>query len=56
MGLQQSNAGYGLLDYAQLLIDRKKIELGLDEDAYLSKDDLFDSIYSSSKYFIIVST
>jgi len=33
------NNGVVLLDYAQLLIDRKKVALNLDEDAYLSKED-----------------
>ena len=43
------NNGVVLLDYAQLLIDRKKIELGLDENEYLSKEDLFNSIVTAGK-------
>jgi multidrug efflux pump subunit AcrB len=43
------NNGVVLLDYAQLLIDRKKIELGLDEDAYLSTNDLFESIVQAGR-------
>ena len=38
------NNGVVLLDYAQLLIDRKKIELGLEENEYLPKEALFNSI------------
>ena len=43
------NNGVVLLDYAQLLIDRKKYERGLDEDNYLSKEDLFNSIVQAGK-------
>jgi len=43
------NNGVVLLDYAQLLIDRKKIELGLAEDAYLSRNDLFESIIRAGR-------
>jgi len=43
------NNGVVLLDYAQLLIDRKKNELDLDEDEYLSKEDLFESIVKAGK-------
>ncbi len=43
------NNGVVLLDYAQLLIDRKKAELGLDEDQYLNSSDLFDSIVLAGK-------
>ncbi|MFC0603740.1 efflux RND transporter permease subunit [Winogradskyella pulchriflava] len=43
------NNGVVLLDYAQLLIDRKKNELDLDEDEYLSRDDLFESIVKAGK-------
>ncbi|HEY5687303.1 MAG TPA: efflux RND transporter permease subunit [Yeosuana sp.] len=43
------NNGVVLLDYAQLLIDRKKYERGLDEDDYLSKEDLFNSIVLAGK-------
>jgi len=38
------NNGVVLLDYAQLLIDRKKIKLGLEANEYLQKEDLFASI------------
>lgn len=38
------NNGVVLLDYAQLVIDRKKNELDLDEDEYLEKEDLLNSI------------
>jgi multidrug efflux pump subunit AcrB len=43
------NNGVVLLDYAQLLIDRKKNDLDLDEDDYLSEDDLFESIVKAGK-------
>jgi len=43
------NNGVVLLDYAQLLIDRKKIELGLEEGAYLSRNDLFESIIKAGR-------
>jgi len=43
------NNGVVLLDYAQLLIDRKKFELGLDEEDYLDKEDLFKSIVQAGK-------
>ncbi len=43
------NNGVVLLDYAQLLIDRKKYELGLDENAFLPKQDLFNSIVQAGK-------
>tara|TARA_R110002124_G_scaffold17532_2_gene73110 strand:+ start:98575 stop:102090 length:3516 start_codon:yes stop_codon:yes gene_type:complete len=43
------NNGVVLLDYAQLLIDRKKNELDLDETDYLSKDDLLVSIIKAGK-------
>jgi multidrug efflux pump subunit AcrB len=43
------NNGVVLLDYAQLLIDRKKNELDLDEDTYLTKEDLFESIVKAGK-------
>jgi multidrug efflux pump len=43
------NNGVVLLDYAQLLIDRKKYELGLDDDEYLQASDLFDCIVTSGK-------
>jgi len=43
------NNGVVLLDYAQLLIDRKKIELGLEENQYLPKEDLFHSIVKAGR-------
>ena len=38
------NNGVVLLDYAQLLIDRKKDELDLEDDEYLDKTTLFEAI------------
>lgn len=43
------NNGVVLLDYAQLLIDRKKAKLDLDEDDYLTNEDLFESIVNAGK-------
>ena len=43
------NNGVVLLDYAQLLMDRKKIELGLEEDQYLPKEELFHSIVKAGR-------
>jgi len=43
------NNGVVLLDYAQLLIDRKKIELGLDEREYLDTQSLFESIVQAGR-------
>tara|TARA_R110002073_G_scaffold108336_5_gene243556 strand:- start:132363 stop:135851 length:3489 start_codon:yes stop_codon:yes gene_type:complete len=43
------NNGVVLLDYAQLLIDRKKIALGLDENEYLNTQDLFESIVQAGR-------
>ncbi|WP_417199289.1 efflux RND transporter permease subunit [Bizionia sp.] len=43
------NNGVVLLDYAQLLIDRKKHELDLEDHEYLSKEDLFESIVRAGK-------
>jgi len=43
------NNGVVLLDYAQLLIDRKKIENNLDKNDYLNKDDLFEAIVRAGK-------
>ncbi|MBU2997682.1 efflux RND transporter permease subunit [Cellulophaga baltica] len=43
------NNGVVLLDYAQLLIDRKKNDLDLEEDDYLTEDDLFESIVKAGK-------
>lgn len=43
------NNGVVLLDYAQLIIDRKKNALDLDEEAYLQTDDLFEAIVKAGK-------
>ena len=43
------NNGVVLLDYAQLLIDRKKIELGVDENDYLDTQSLFESIVQAGR-------
>ncbi|MFT5102561.1 MAG: multidrug efflux pump [Candidatus Latescibacterota bacterium] len=43
------NNGVVLLDYAQLLIDRKKNELNIDEKEYLEKDALLASIIKAGK-------
>lgn len=43
------NNGVVLLDYAQLLIDRKKHQLDLDNSEYLTKDALFESIVKAGK-------
>jgi len=43
------NNGVVLLDYAQLLIDRKKEELQLDENDYLNKEELFNSIVKAGR-------
>lgn len=43
------NNGVVLLDYAQLLIDRKKVQLDMDEDQYLEVDDLFEAIVRAGK-------
>jgi multidrug efflux pump subunit AcrB len=43
------NNGVVLLDYAQLLIDRKKHDLNLDKEDYLEEDDLFESIVKAGK-------
>ncbi len=43
------NNGVVLLDYAQLLVDRKKIELDIAEDDYLTTEDLFESIVKAGK-------
>lgn len=43
------NNGVVLLDYAQLLIDRKKNELDLDEDEFLPKEELFNQIVKAGK-------
>jgi len=43
------NNGVVLLDYAQLVIDRKKNTLDLDETDYLEENDLFESIVIAGK-------
>ncbi|CAL2087906.1 multidrug efflux pump [Tenacibaculum sp. 190524A05c] len=43
------NNGVVLLDYTQLLIDRKKVDLGLEEDDYVSVADLKESIIKGGK-------
>ncbi len=43
------NNGVVLLDYAQLLIDRRKAELDLEKEEYLSNQDLFESIVKAGK-------
>ena len=43
------NNGVVLLDYAQLIIDRKKNELNLGKDDYLNKEDLLESIIKAGK-------
>lgn len=43
------NNGVVLLDYTQLLIDRKKEELGLGEDQNLPKEYLFESVVKAGK-------
>jgi multidrug efflux pump subunit AcrB len=43
------NNGVVLLDYAQLLIDRKKNELDLDDSEYLEKDELLTQIIRAGK-------
>ncbi|QHI37278.1 putative efflux pump membrane transporter TtgB [Kordia antarctica] len=43
------NNGVVLLDYNQLLIDRKKEELNIPEDKYLPIDDVFETVVRSGK-------
>jgi len=43
------NNGVVLLDYAQLLIDRKKEDLGVADDDYLPVEDLFDCVVKAGK-------
>ncbi|MFD0862988.1 efflux RND transporter permease subunit [Sungkyunkwania multivorans] len=43
------NNGVVLLDYTQLLIDRKSLELGLEEDEMLSNEDVKDVIVQGGK-------
>ncbi|WP_142784863.1 efflux RND transporter permease subunit [Changchengzhania lutea] len=43
------NNGVVLLDYTQLLIDRKKVERNLDDDEYLEDNDLLEAIIKGGK-------
>ena len=43
------NNGVVLLDYTQLLIDRKKEELDLEDTAYLPKEYLFEAVVKAGK-------
>ena len=43
------NNGVVLLDYIQLLMDRKKLELGMEKEDMLSKDDVRDVIVKGGK-------
>ncbi|TXK75802.1 efflux RND transporter permease subunit [Mesonia sp. K4-1] len=43
------NNGVVLLDYAQLLIDRRKNDLDLDNDDFLENKDLYESIVKAGK-------
>jgi multidrug efflux pump subunit AcrB len=43
------NNGVVLLDYAQLLIDRRKLQDGISEDEYLPTSSLFESIVKAGK-------
>ena len=43
------NNGVVLLDYTQLLLDRKKVHLGLEEDDFVSIADLKESIIKGGK-------
>ncbi|MGA8853628.1 MAG: efflux RND transporter permease subunit, partial [Christiangramia sp.] len=43
------NNGVVLLDYAQLLIDRKKLRMGIPEEEYLPKEELLLTIIRSGK-------
>jgi len=43
------NNGVVLLDYAQLLIDRKKYDNKLDEDDFLNLEDIYESIVQAGK-------
>jgi Cu/Ag efflux pump CusA len=38
-----------LLDYTQLLIDRKKVEHDLDDDAYIENEELLEAIIKGGK-------
>ena len=44
------NNGVVLLDYTQLLIDRKKIELNLDENEYLEKKIYLKALLKQEKH------
>jgi len=43
------NNGVVLLDYTQLLIDRKKEKLNLEENAYLPKNELLEAVIKAGK-------
>lgn len=43
------NNGVVLLDYTQLLIDRKKVALGLDEEDILQPEDFYDAVVKGGK-------
>jgi multidrug efflux pump subunit AcrB len=43
------NNGVVLLDYTQLLIDRKKVQLDLEDENYLQQDDLIEAIVKGGK-------
>ena len=43
------NNGVVLLDYAQLIIDRKKVDKNVDDNDYLAIDDLYESIVKAGK-------
>jgi multidrug efflux pump len=43
------NNGVVLLDYTQLLIDRKKVERNIDDTSYLENDDLLEAIIAGGK-------
>ncbi len=43
------NNGVVLLDYTQLLIDRKKVQLNIAEDVYIQKPDLIEAIVKGGK-------
>ncbi|WP_299556625.1 efflux RND transporter permease subunit [Seonamhaeicola sp.] len=43
------NNGVVLLDYTQLLIDRRKVKLNLEDDTYLQTDDLIEAIVKGGK-------
>ena len=48
------NNGVVLLDYAQLLIDRKKIELGLDENDYLRYKIYLKVLYKQVEHVYVL--